>query len=237
MYGLQQIKEVIISVDEINIIHDDKLEHKLRLYLKYVYNDLGQVPQQEDVNYLVSQMIVIIRNKFKHLRVAEIGMAFRNGAHGVYGEYFGINVVSLTKFLKDYSASSERCEAVKQVRTEQRPERLLKEKEFDGMLRVKQLYSEFKEKGSCEDLLNLAYDHLDSMGDIDFSPEEKQEFMIRAEINIRKKIDTTKARDIQEFRIFAKALAEIEEGKRGDSLVVEAKKIALNEHFKRKEYL
>lgn len=236
MYGIVEIKKALKDNTRIADLSEGAILNQLSVYLKYVYNDLGQVPHEDDVAYLKAQLVKLLQAKYGHLNISEVGLAFRNGIQKVYGEYYGINFVSLSMFIKSYSESQERCDARVQLQTETRSSRLLEapEQKFDGEAWVAKLYAEFLEKGTCEDHGNLAYDYLNRIGKIKFSNEQKEAIWNEAQEFCRNKLNAEKdaSRNIFALRELEKKLIEVLEEKQSPMVVVKAKQLALIEYFK-----
>lgn len=238
MYGIAEIKKALKDNTRIADLTEGAILNQLSVYLKYVYNDLGQVPHEEDAAYLKSQLVKLLQVKYTYLNISEVGIAFRNGIQKVYGEYFGINFVSLSMFIKAYAESQERCDARVQLQTETMSSRLLEapEQEFDGEAWVAKLYAEFLEKGICEDHGNLAYDYLNRSGKINLTYEEKEAIWKDAQEFCRNKLNAEKEanRNLFHIRELEKKLIEVLEAKQSPMVVVKAKQLALIEHFKTK---
>jgi len=57
-----------------------------------------------------------IKTEFKAIRIDELPIAFKKGARGEYGEFFGLSVVTFNKWLNGYQVSEQRREALKSIR-------------------------------------------------------------------------------------------------------------------------
>jgi hypothetical protein len=157
----------------------------------------------------------------------EIEYCFSCGVRGEYGEYFGINVVSISKWLRTYYNSEERRDAQVQnlfprlpAKTKPTPEELTE-------MRKKALakrWLEFCETGSCYDLGNVAYNFLNSKGLISFTGDEKRHMMEWA-----KKELVNEAKD----REPAVKVGSVIDNITKDHVVYRAKCIALNVFFER----
>lgn len=236
MYTSQHIKVVLAKSPKIIEVSEDILKDEIISCLDFIYNDLGHVPVKEDRNYLTIEIHKLIRGKYHFLGIKEIKLAFRNGIQKVYGEYYGVNFVSLSMFLKAYSESQERCDARVQLQTETRSSRLLEapQQEFDGEAWVEKLFAEFKENGTCEDHGNLAYDYLNKNGLIKLSYEQKEIIWNEAQAFCKAKLKAEKEanRNLFHIRELEKKLIEVLEAKQSPMVVVKAKQLALIEHFK-----
>ncbi len=235
MYGLAQIKEVLQNSDKIMDCTDEKILAQLSVYLKYVYNDLGQVPNEKDVDYLKSQLLSMLKTKYRLMRLPEIGMAFRNGILKMYGEYYGINFVSLSMFVEAYRISEARCEAVKEVARITDTTRLIsaKEHEFDGEAHVAKVYEEFKSKGVCNDWGNLAYDYLAKKGTIDLTSAERIAIYEQAKSELLSELNEqlVKYPGFVEANALRKKIEEVG-GERSQLAIIRSKRIAINNYFK-----
>lgn len=236
MYGIAEIKKALKDSTRIADLTEGAILNQLGVYLKYVYNDLGQVPHEEDAAYLKSQLVKLLQVKYTYLNISEVGIAFRNGIQKVYGEYFGINFVSLSMFIKAYVESQERCDARVQLQIESSSARLLDvpKQEFDGEAWVAKLYAEFLEKGTCEDHGNLAYDYLNKNGLINLSYEQKEIIWNEAQGFCKLKLNAEKdaSKNYYHFKELEKKLIEVLENAKSPMVVVKAKQLALVEYFK-----
>lgn len=111
------IMETIRKGTVVNKVNDFNLYNVLIANITKVYADLKQhLPGQKQLDYDANGVINLMRKKKLNIRDTEIILAFENGIHGMYGEYFGINVVSLFKFITEYSKSdTDRTEALRQL--------------------------------------------------------------------------------------------------------------------------
>jgi hypothetical protein len=57
-----------------------------------------------------------IKTEFKAIRIDELPIAFKKGARGEYGEFFGLSVVTFNKWLNAYQISEQRRDALKSIR-------------------------------------------------------------------------------------------------------------------------
>jgi IS1 family transposase len=72
----------------------------------------GKINEDKNVDkFICEQFYEQIKVKYPHARHGEISLAFKKGALGEYGEYFGINVTTCWKWWKSYIESKELIEA------------------------------------------------------------------------------------------------------------------------------
>ncbi|GAA4338641.1 hypothetical protein GCM10023149_48750 [Mucilaginibacter gynuensis] len=91
------------------------------------------VPEKSKNDYLINQLTDNILNNFPSIRLVEIPIAFANGIRGIYGQYFGLSVVSFEQFLTGYLNSDHRARLVEErnrLMIEERKEPTIDEK-FD----------------------------------------------------------------------------------------------------------
>lgn len=84
--------------------------------------DLGFAQDEAKLSHLFDGIALEIKKNVPNIRLSEIPIAINKGVLGDYGDYFGLSVVSVIKFLKLHYASEKRAEIAKQVKTKE-PER------------------------------------------------------------------------------------------------------------------
>lgn len=63
-----------------------------------------------------------IKTSFKSIRIDELVIAFKNGARGEFGEFFGLSVVTFNKWINGHQISEKRREALKSIRDAEKVE-------------------------------------------------------------------------------------------------------------------
>ena len=63
-----------------------------------------------------------IKTSFKSIRIDELVIAFKNGARGEFGEFFGLSVVTFNKWINGHQISEKRREALKSIRDSEKIE-------------------------------------------------------------------------------------------------------------------
>ncbi len=84
--------------------------------------DLGFAQDEAKLSHLFDGIALEIKKNVPNIRLSEIPIAINKGVLGDYGDYFGLSVVSVIKFLKAHHASEKRAEIAKQVKAKE-PER------------------------------------------------------------------------------------------------------------------
>jgi hypothetical protein len=187
-----------------------------------------------DKFYLVNELVDNILKNFPAIRLEEISIAFANGIRGQYGEYMGLSVITFEKFISGYMLSRERAELVKslpQPELSKEPDNLTKfELAKNNTIKAFQLKSDNKDYT----LYALpVYDFLDKLKLIDFSTEEKLEFVNEARIALQIELNSEKEQEKDQFKRkdLNKTIEQIVTGQSQDLVIVKAKKLALNVFF------
>lgn len=79
----------------------------------------GQEIPLNGKSFIAEEVYNEVFAKYKDLRVEEIPIVFRNGVYGRYGEYFGINALTIVGWFDAYLTSDERYEAKKKEKAEE----------------------------------------------------------------------------------------------------------------------
>jgi len=175
--------------------------------------DRGQFEiDQEKIDHLVSSLGESILKSCPNIRIDEIPIAIKRGTLGDFGEYHGINVVSLVGFLKSHLASPERLGLTKvssscsgEVKKLPSEAETLK---FDKELLVN-AFEKFKKIGFYEDHGNYLYKvAAKKLKLFELSEDRKKDFLLKGKAMAIEKIRS----DIMRFpNQRNKLLAEVKE--------------------------
>ncbi|MDR3245019.1 MAG: hypothetical protein LBT50_01140 [Prevotellaceae bacterium] len=227
------IKTAISSGDRVIKTPDETLKVFVSGQVQILFLCAGQSPEKRDVLFICREVLKDLKTKYKALTLKEIEYCFANGVRGEYGENYGINVASISKWLKAYYNSQERAEANKaktfaglpeRTETEWTPDEILanKREAYNTAFELAKAGKQVKHYG------DYVYDYLDEIGEIQFTKEEKIFFyeIAKKELEAEQK---EKARNARTPRPIGQYIEQItEKGK-----IQRAKRIALNEHFRR----
>lgn len=85
--------------------------------------DLGFDPKEDKFSHLLENISTEIKNSTPFIRLAEIPIAIHSGVLGDHGDFYGLSVVSVIKFIKSHHTSAKRAEIVKikPVKEEEKP--------------------------------------------------------------------------------------------------------------------
>ena len=195
-----------------------------------VYIMAGQAASKEILEFMANELCKDLYCRFKGLTLKEVELALSNGAKGLYGEYYGINIRSFNQFLNDYVFSEERRTALEEenIRVDTKKQiavkgtRTTEEIEQMDYTNALDLFEEYKRTKECPDYGNVVYNYLDRLGLIQFSVEEKWQMMDEAR-NSRERERKERAVSIVNV---------IDKMQEGGVLVVYAKRIALKRYFR-----
>lgn len=184
-----------------------------------------------------------------NLSIKDIQIALKNGAYGLYGDFMGISVNTLIKWIKCYDEQRKETifKSYKLIDKMKIPEPIEKQN-VEKKIRISILkkYNDFKlsvkkDKNDnyiypkfIEDYGNVYYDYLDKYKIIPFNQERKKEFMKLAELEIISENNGTVIIN-KSKRDEARKLLKMIESKEKSAIqliIIRAKKIALLEFFK-----
>lgn len=194
-----------------------------------VYIMVGQTASKEILDFMASELCKDLFCRFKGLTLKEVELALTNGAKGLYGEYYGINIKSFNFFLNEYTFSEERGKALEAKMSRVAPEKQIsvkgsiteEENERTAYMNALDLFEEYKRTKKCPDHGNVVYNYLDRLGLINFDTKAKWEMMNEAK-KFREKERRGKAATIANV---------IDQMQEGGVVVAYAKKIALKRFF------
>jgi len=196
---------------------------------------LGLKTEDSDRDLIKLNVIADVKRHFPLLTVDELAIAIDNGVHGKYGNVVGLSPKDVYNWINAYSISNERRENQERLQKEQTEvkEPTDEEKEklyFENLINAFEI---FKEKGTFSDFGNAVYNYLDKKGKINFTVEQKEDFMRMALINLKNEFNPLQhVGNMIKANEFKLILNEIIEQPKNLRVVSEAKRCALNHLFK-----
>lgn len=179
---LQQQQNPLFLPSVLDQVEDDVFE-TVKASVARCYADLN-LKKLDDASqdYLLNQLTDNILEKFPQLRLHEIPIAFANGIRGKYGEYFGLSVVSFEQFLQGYLDSDERLKLAEQKafishQLEEKTKPTVEEQFNTSKFVVLDALQRKISLGSVSRLGNVVYSFLNRIKLLDFSSEEKYDFL------------------------------------------------------------
>lgn len=199
----------------------------------------GQDISLNGKSFIASEVYDEVIRKHTDLRIEEIPIVFRNGVYGRYGEYFGINALTIVKWFDEYLSSDERHN----VRLKEKKESSLlithdesdeaKAKRNEDAMRESALrfYSESQSNGgvfyALDGLKAVVYDYLVKIGKIKNSEERVAAALEEVKANIRHK-SAKMSRGMNQINSVLEAVTRM-----GDnSLIPQAKARVLDKFYK-----
>jgi hypothetical protein len=94
-------------------MQQNELKDRVIKTLAKTYIDCGKVIESKELISLSNGVINEIKRYFINLKIDELDLCFQNGVRKVYGEYFGLNIVTFHQWIKSFMAEEKRLEAIK----------------------------------------------------------------------------------------------------------------------------
>jgi hypothetical protein len=116
-------------------MQQQELKDRVIKTLAKTYIDCGKVIESKELISLSNGVINEIKRYFINLKIDELDLCFQNGVRKVYGEYFGLNIVTFHQWIKSFMAEEKRLEAIK-IRSTPRIEPI-KEYTAEDKLRIR----------------------------------------------------------------------------------------------------
>ena len=116
-------------------MQQQELKDRVIKTLAKTYIDCGKVIESKELMSLSNGVINEIKRYFINLKIDELDLCFQNGVRKVYGEYFGLNIVTFHQWIKSFMAEEKRLDAIK-IRSTPRIEPI-KEYTAEDKLRIR----------------------------------------------------------------------------------------------------
>jgi hypothetical protein len=169
----------IRSIEDKNLI-----VNSIHQYINKAVSDRGANIEAEDLNYLKVSATSDIMTYYSHMTLEEIRLAIYHGVRGKFGEYFGINTITIFEWLKKFKTDMQpqvNVEAKKYLKLpeENNVEITPLETDQNTCKVLSEAYHDFKQNGNFTfyDIGNFGYKLLDRMGLILYSNEEKLDML------------------------------------------------------------
>jgi hypothetical protein len=223
---------------KIKDLPNEELNKSIINLVNTIYATAGQRASDDDIKALCILLKTELKTYFNNASINEVEIACSKGIRKEYGEYFGISIVSINNWINKYLNSEERINSIKKyqnliIMNQQQNELSQAEKDkimLDSVDRLKE-YSQTKEFNVENfDFGNAVYDFLVSKGTIDFTTDEKNEFMEIAKEHLKRDAMLQKVRFEITHGSFNKILSVIE-AQKSKPVVILAKKYALKKYF------
>ena len=182
MDKLKTIDETAIAARMDSPLVKDVSDGRIGQAVTMAFLRAGQDKEDNILEFLISDFKKSVVEEFPYLTVEEVSYALKEGVFGRYGEYFGVNEVTMMNWVRAYVVSDERINFIqkrnidnavkalppkKEPTEEEKREEVLKfiQKEIDTYKRIHRYSS----------IGTFVYDYLDKAGVIQTSNAEKWE--------------------------------------------------------------
>jgi len=81
--------------------------------LSKTYLDSGKIIDTKELLSLSGGVLNEVKRYFPNLKVGELDLCFQNGVRGLYGDNFGLNIVTFHKWINEYMKEDKRAQALK----------------------------------------------------------------------------------------------------------------------------
>jgi len=189
-------REIILASekDKIKDIEKKSVVIEVKHILERTIFESGHKFEEKDLTGILLIVCDDLLKDFSHLTIDEIKIAFRKGVRKIYGEYYGITVISIYGWILKYNTET-RVEAMKIKREANAIEfekKLTKPKptreEWQDMMYKSslELFEKYKtDKETALDVGNIHYSFLLGLGLIEFTDERKATIKKQAERKIK----------------------------------------------------
>jgi hypothetical protein len=184
------LRKYVTAKESPKVIGLDPIEavHMLLDLIMATQVNIGHTKSAEDdtMNAMAAKSIYdLIVDRFKTITVSELKLAVLNGSLGEYGDYVGVNLKSVSGWIKSYSTSELKKKAMSEwnklidlVQITKFSEDQKVQIEIDGALNY---FEEFKAAGLLNEikrpvdkLASIFYDRLKAMGLIQFAKSRRE---------------------------------------------------------------
>ena len=190
--------EIAIALNDNRIMtcKQEAIKSSLTVMVSSVFTMAGQEMKEKDLAAIIREVSKDLQTRYKSLTLEEVKIALDNGVRGDYGQYMGINVVSINGWLKAYMNSDERKKAIR----DKSPQLALpaysgpSEEEFDELMTIKigEAKAEYDNTGNYRDRGNVLCRYLQRIGEIKLSKEENWQIVLQAIKELRKDANQNK---------------------------------------------
>ena len=198
-----------LKSDKISDIPLEKLVPLVKTMLSSVYMLTGfSAPNPKDFGALVAKVTSDLKQYHGGLSVNEVSVCLENGSKDEYGEFMGINVRTITKWLKAYKTSDKRYKTI--VELEKSKQALPPPGKEYGEQKLKEMslryFDSFKQTGDPGFACVTVYQFLQRVGVVTHSPEVKIKAFNDAKARILvSKNSLAMPLDVMEFRAKSEA--------------------------------
>lgn len=242
LYKQNEISEqgqLVMAIDSqlANVVDDEFLKAKLILIIGRAFLAAGVKfdGSAKDIENMVNEIIREMRLNKTNIRIDEIDLAFSNGVHKKYGEYYGLNAVSFCQFIKSYVIDSNRLEAIRIKNTAMEEIKLHTPDELYQLskLNAHNALNEFVKNGTVGRFGVIVYDFLTSLGIMTLDQAEKNVFWAEAKKEYLNYLNNEKfkAQNTDERKRIELDIKLFTEGGKKDRLITISKRLIVDNFY------
>lgn len=176
----QQLKKAILQTPYCSKIETQQLIQALQIGIARTALCCGTSLTEKDLIFTSEEVAEQILANYKELHLGEIPILLNSGVYGTYGEFYGVNAVSICKWITGYLNSDIRKITIQDINrvapTNQLPQQtpLTPEREYKAMRGLCEMMFDYYISGnSWRDPNNYIYFFLEQLGLINLTIEEK----------------------------------------------------------------
>jgi len=182
----------IFDTPMVRDVDDKTLNAVLLASIVKANDDLGFNADPKKLNHLFSGICEEVKRSSPNIRIGEIPIAINKGVLGEYGDFMGLSIVTVVKFLKAHYVSLKRSEIAKQIAPKEE-EKPIPTKEQQLELAKQHLldsFRRFKELGDIGYSAVYLYRYLnEDFKVISFTNEIKWQIYYRAILGVKNQRD------------------------------------------------
>lgn len=231
---------VVASVGEkIRFLNPNKVKLFLVALISKTHLECGQNIDETAVELTIEDLVKDVIYYCTNLTLENLSHAFKLGSMKEFGDWFGLNNNTYRQWIRSYLGYERRLDANKRqnnyLKELNKPKELSQE-EKDSIMKTSCLmaFEVYRSKGYFEDMGNACFDFLWRTKVLQMTKQRRNDIKEIARVSLlnKKKIELSSIKDLSAGRLIKSDIERIEKAERTDELVVESKKIAINEFFK-----
>ncbi len=215
---------------KIKNLEENDFKSKMIKLIGQTYLNCGFKLDEPQLFQTIDELCIDLQKYNSTLSFEEIELAFKNGYKKMYGDFFGLSNATYFWWVNAYSFAETRLKVKKTIQmakeNENQPSKKLSQEETNKILKGATIksFEDFKNGAPIFDAGNVKYNFLDSLGLINFTIEQKNDFMVLAKANLYDfGVNNKKPRE---------TIKSVVEQILPQSIKSEAKRLALAEYYK-----
>lgn len=192
-----------------------------------------EIPEAFEIEIIIDETMKAIKSKFGSLREEELSIAITRGLIGDYGDFKGISMISIIKFVKAYLKEESRIKLTlpaKEEKMKPSDEEIYQLSKSNAL----KAFSELQRNGTVGSFGGVVYDFLASIKLIELEQEEKNDYWKQAKEEYLKYLNTAMANplDMSERNRLKKDLELFQSGEKKDRIISISKRLIVDDYFR-----